>query len=85
VVLLLGGQAVLLVTATWTLAAASSHGWVLPVLLTLGLLAKQVPDTLRLAQWAVAAQSWTPPVDQRIHLGVATATLVLAVLVAIAT
>ncbi len=85
VTLLLGGQTVLLVVTTWTLAVASSHGWVLPVLLTVGLLAKLVPDTLRLGEWAVAATTWTPPVDRHLHLAVAVAALVLAVLVAIAT
>jgi hypothetical protein len=85
VALLLGGQAVLLVTTTWTLATALSNGWVLPVLLALGLLGRLVPDTLRLAQWACSAQSWTPPVDQHIHLGIAITALGLAVLAAIAT
>jgi hypothetical protein len=42
-------------------------------------------NTLDLAEWAATATSWTPPVDRRIHLGVAVAALVLANLVAIAT
>ncbi len=42
-------------------------------------------DTLSLAEWAATATSWTPPVDTRIHLGIAIAALVLANLVAIAT
>jgi len=85
VAVLLGGQAVLLVLTTWTLATAFGHGWVLPILLCLGLLARLVPDTLKLAAWAAAAHSWTPPVDRHLHLGVAIAALILANLVAIAT
>ncbi len=85
VAVLLGGQAVLLVITVWTLATAFGHGWVLPILLCLGLLARLVPDTLKLAAWAAAAHSWTPPVDRHLHLGVAIAALVLANLVAIAT
>ena len=85
VAVLLGGQAVLLVLTIWTLATAFGHGWVLPVLLCLGLLARLVPDTLKLAEWAAAAHSWTPPVDRHLHLAVAIAALVLANLVAIAT
>jgi hypothetical protein len=85
VAVLLGGQAVLLVLTVWTLAASASHGWPTPILLALGLLARLVPDTLSLAEWAATATSWTPPVDQRIHLGIAVAALALANLVAIAT
>ena len=85
VAVLLGGQAVLLVLTTWTLAAASSHGWPTTIILALGLLARLVPDTLKLAEWAAAARSWTPPVDRHLHLGIAIAALVLANLVAIAT
>jgi hypothetical protein len=85
VAILLGGQAVLLLLTTWTLATASSHGWATPIVLTLGLLARLVPDTLKLAAWAATAHSWTPPVDRHIHLGIAVAALVLANLVAIAT
>ncbi len=85
VAVLLGGQAVLLVLTTWTLATASSHGWATPIVLALGLLARLVPDTLKLAEWAATAHSWTPPVDRHIHLGVAIAALVLANLVAIVT
>ncbi len=85
VVVLLGGQAVLLVLTTWTLATAFGHGWVLPILLALGLLARLVPDTLKLAAWAASATTWIPPVDRHLHLGIAIAALVLANLVAIAT
>ena len=85
VAVLLGGQIVLLVLTVWTLAASASHGWPIPIILCLGLLARLVPDTLSLAEWAATATSWTPPVDQRIHLGIAVAALVLANLVAIAT
>jgi hypothetical protein len=85
VAVLLGGQAVLLVLTTWTLATSASHGWVLPILLTLGLLARLIPDTLTLAAWAATAHTWTPPVDRHLHLGVAITALVLANLVAIAT
>ncbi len=84
VAVLIGGQAVLLVLTTWTLATAFGHGWVLPILLALGLLARLVPDTLKLAEWAAAAHSWTPPVDRHLHLAVAIAALMLANLVAIA-
>jgi len=82
---LLGGQTILLVLTTWTLAASASHGWATPIMLCLGLLARLVPDTLKLAAWAATAHSWTPPVDRRIHLGIAIAALVLANLVALAT
>jgi hypothetical protein len=82
---LLGGQVVLLVLTTWTLAVSASHGWPIPIVLALGLLARLVPDTLKLAEWAATATSWTPPVDRRIHLGISIAALVLATLVAIAT
>jgi hypothetical protein len=82
---LLGGQAVLLVLTTWTLAASTSHGWPTPIILALGLLARLIPDTLKLAEWAATAQTWTPPVDRHLHLGVAIAALVLANLVALAT
>jgi hypothetical protein len=85
VAVLLGGQTVLLVLTVWTLAASASHGWLVPILLCLGLLARLVPDALKLAEWAATAASWTPPVDQRIHLGIAVAALALANLVAIAT
>jgi hypothetical protein len=85
VAVLLGGQTILLVLTTWTLAASASHGWPTPIILALGLLARLVPDTLKLAEWAATAQSWTPPVDRQVHLGVAIAALVLANLVAIAT
>jgi hypothetical protein len=84
VAVLLGGQTVLLVLTTWTLAVSASHGWATPIILTLGLLARLVPDTLKLAEWAATATSWTPPLDRRIHVGVAGAALVLANLVAIA-
>jgi hypothetical protein len=85
VAVLLGGQAVLLVLTTWTLAASASHGWATPIILCLGLLARLVPDTLKLAAWAATAHSWTPPVDRHVHLGIAIAALVLANLVALAT
>ena len=85
VALLLGGQVVLLVLTTWTLAVSANHAWPMPNLLALGLLARLVPDALKLAEWAATAQSWTPPVDQRLHLAIATTALALAVLVAIAT
>jgi hypothetical protein len=85
VAVLLGGQIVLLVLTVWTLAASASQGWPVPITLCLGLLARLVPDTLSLAEWAATATSWTPPIDQRIHLGIAVAALVLANLVAIAT
>jgi hypothetical protein len=85
VAVLLGGQAVLLMLTTWTLATAFGHGWVLPGLLCLGLLARLVPDTLKLAEWAAAAHTWTPPVDRHLHLAIAITALVLANLVAIAT
>jgi hypothetical protein len=85
VALLLGGQAILLVLTTWTLATSANHAWPMPILLALGLLARLVPDALRLAEWAATASSWTPPVDPRLHLAIATTVLVLAVLVAIAT
>lgn len=85
VAVLLGGQTILLLLTVWTLAASASHGWPTPIILALGLLARLVPDTLTLAEWAATAISWTPPVDQRIHLGIAVAALVLANLVAIAT
>jgi hypothetical protein len=84
VAVLLGGQAVLLVLTTWTLATSASHGWPMPILLCLGLLARLVPDTLKLAAWAATAHSWTPPVDRHLHLGIAIAALVLANLVALA-
>jgi hypothetical protein len=84
VALLLGGQAVLLVICTWTLAAAISHGWLLPLLLALGLLARLVPDALRLAEWACAARSWTPPIAPGLHYGIALTTLLVATLCAIA-
>ncbi len=83
VALLLGGQAVLLLLTTWTLATSASHAWPTPIVLALGLLARLVPDTLRLAEWAATAQTWTPPVDQHLHLGITIAALVLANLVAI--
>ena len=82
---LLGGQAVVLVLTTWTLATSASHAWPTPILLALSLLVRLLPDTLKLAAWAATAHSWTPPVDQRIHLGIAVAALVLANLVAFAT
>jgi len=85
VVVLLGGQAVLLVLTTWTLATSASHGWATPIVLALGLLARLVPDALKLAEWAATAQTWTPPVDRHIHLAIAIAALVLDTLVAIAT
>jgi hypothetical protein len=85
VALLLGGQAIVLVLTTWTLATSASHLWPMPILLALGLLARLIPDALRLAEWAATASSWTPPVDPRLHLGVTVTALVLAVLVAIAT
>jgi hypothetical protein len=85
VAVLLGGQAILLVLTTWTLATSASHGWATPIVLALGLLARLVPDTLKLAEWAATAHSWTPPVDQHLHLGIAITALVLANLVAIAT
>jgi hypothetical protein len=85
VTLLLGGQAVLLVLTVWTLATSATHLWVTPILLTLGLLARLVPDTLKLAAWAATAQTWTPPIDRHLHLGIAIGALVLANLVAIAT
>jgi hypothetical protein len=85
VALLLGGQAILLVLTTWTLATSANHAWSIPILLALGLLARLVPDALRLAEWAATAQAWTPPVDQRLHLATVTTALGLAVLVAIAT
>jgi hypothetical protein len=66
-------------------ATSASHGWATPIVLCLGLLARLVPDTLKLAAWAATAQTWTPPVDRRIHLGIAITALVLANLVAIAT
>jgi hypothetical protein len=85
VAVLLGGQVVLLVLTTWTLATSASHGWVTPIVLALGLLARLVPDALKLTEWAATAHSWTPPVDRHLHLGIAIAALVLANLVAIAT
>ena len=85
VALLLGGQAILLILTTWTLAVSANHAWPMPILLALGLLARLVPDALRLAEWAATAQRWTPPVDQRLHLATALVSLALAVLVAIAT
>src|SRR6266545_1858832 len=85
VAVLLGGQAVLLVLTTWTLATSASHGWATPIVLALGLLARLVPDTLKLTAWAATAQTWTPPVDRHIHLGITIAALVLANLAAIAT
>jgi hypothetical protein len=85
VAVLLGGQTILLLLTVWTLAASASHGWATPIILALGLLARLVPDTLRLAEWAATVTSWTPPIDQRIHLGIAVAALVLANLIAIAT
>jgi hypothetical protein len=85
VAVLLGGQAILLVLTTWTLATSASHGWATPIVLTLGLLARLIPDALKLAEWAATAQTWTSPVDRHIHLGIAIAALVLATLVAIAT
>jgi len=85
VAVLLGGQVVLLLLTTWTLAASASHGWPVPLVLALGLLVRLVPDTLKLAEWAATATSWTPPIDQDLHLGVAIAALVLANLVALAT
>ena len=85
VAVLLGGQAVLLVLTVWTLAVSASHGWAIPSVLALGLLVRLVPDALKLADWAATATSWTPPIDRRIHLGIAVAALVLANLVAIAT
>jgi hypothetical protein len=82
---LLGGQIILLVLTVWTLATSASHGWATPIILSLGLLARLVPDILKLAEWAATATSWTPPpVDRRLHLGVAVAALVLANLVAMA-
>ncbi len=84
VALLLGGQAILLVLTTWTLATSANHAWPMPILLALGLLARLVPDALRLAEWAATASAWSPPVDLRLHLGTATTALALAVLVAIA-
>jgi hypothetical protein len=83
VAVLLGGQAVVLVLTVWTLATSASRGWLVPILLALGLLAKLIPDALRLAEWAATATSWTPPIDPRLHPGVTIAALVLAVLVAI--
>jgi hypothetical protein len=85
VAVLLGGQTILLVLTVWTLAASASHGWPAAIILALGLLVRLIPDTLSLAEWAVTADRWTPPIDQRIHLGMAVAALVLANLVAIAT
>ncbi|HZD71412.1 MAG TPA: hypothetical protein VFA45_21645 [Actinomycetes bacterium] len=85
VALLLGGQAILLILTTWTLATSAHHAWPLPILLALGLLARLVPDTLRLAEWAALAQTWTPPIHPRLHLATTITALVLAVLVAIAT
>jgi len=85
VALLLGGQAILLILTTWTLAVSANHAWPMPILLALGLLARLVPDALKLAEWAATASSWTPPVDQRLHLATVIVALVLAVLVAIAT
>lgn len=85
VALLLGGQAILLILTTWTLAVSANHAWPMPILLALGLLARLVPDALRLAEWAATATTWTPPVDQRLHLATALVSLALAVLVAIAT
>jgi hypothetical protein len=85
VAVLLGGQTVLLVLTTWTLAVSAGHGWVTPIVLALGLLARLVPDALKLAEWAATATSWTPPVDRHLHLGIAIAALMLATLVAIAT
>ncbi|SRR6266540_2660899 len=84
VALLLGGQAVLLVIDTWALATALSHGWTLAFLLSLGLLARLVPDALRLAEWACAARSWTPPIAPRLHYGIALTTLAVATLCAMA-
>jgi hypothetical protein len=84
VAVLLGGQAVLLVLTTWTLATGASHGWPTPIVLALGLLVRLVPDALKLAEWAATAHSWTPPVDRHLHLGIAIAALVLANLVALA-
>src|SRR6266536_1541024 len=84
VAVLLGGQTVLLVLTVWTLATSASHGWPIPIILALGLLARLVPDALKLAEWAATAQSWSLPVDRHLHLGVAVAALVLANLVAIA-
>jgi hypothetical protein len=84
VALLLGGQAILLVLTTWTLATGANHLWPMPIILALGLLARLVPDALRLAEWADIAKGWTPAVDPHLHLDVTVAGLVLAVLVAIA-
>ncbi len=85
VAVLLGGQAVLLVLTTWTLAISASHAWPMTIVLALGLLARLIPDALKLAEWAATAQTWTPPVDRHLHLGITIAALVLANLVAIAT
>jgi hypothetical protein len=85
VILLLGGQAVLLVLTIWTLAASATHLWVTAIMLALGLLARLVPDALKLAEWAATAHTWQPPIDRHIHLGITIAVLVLAILVAIAT
>ncbi len=84
VAVLLGGQAVLLVLTTWTLAISASHAWPMTIVLALGLLARLIPDALKLAEWAATAQTWTPPVDRHLHLGITIAALVLANLVAIA-
>jgi hypothetical protein len=84
VAVLLGGQMILLVLTVWTLATSASHGWPTPIILCLGLLVRLVPDALKLGEWAATAASWTPPVDQRVHLAVAVTALVLANLVAIA-
>jgi hypothetical protein len=64
VAVLLGGQLVLLVLTTWTLATSASYGRAIPIILALGLLARLIPDTLSLAEWAATATSWTPPVDR---------------------
>jgi hypothetical protein len=85
VALLLGGQAVLLVLTVWTLATSATHGWPTSILLALGLLARLVPDALKLAAWAATAQTWMLPIDRHLHLGIAIGALVLAVLVTIAT
>ena len=96
--LLLAGQAVLLVIGTWTLAQATQHHWWLTFALDLAVLARLVADAIVLGEWACTAArwlptfpSWLPPLDApdpfadwTWPVGAALAVLGLAILSAIA-
>jgi len=96
--LLLAGQAVLLVIATWTLAVATQNHWRITIALDLAVLVRLVGDALVLCEWACTATawlptfpSWLPPLDApdpfadwAWPVGTALAALVLAALSAMA-